>query len=90
MKRNMLSVLVGLLALFVVLELKIGERAEGAESSPKSRPKWEYKTMGCYDEKELATAGSEGWEMVAVVNTISKLDLNSLPLLTTQETDSSS
>jgi hypothetical protein len=39
MKRSVLSGLVGLLALFVVLELRIGGRAEGAESSPKSRTK---------------------------------------------------
>jgi hypothetical protein len=72
----MLSGLVGLFALFVVLELKIGGRAEGAESSPKPRPKWEYKAMECYDEEKLAKAGDEGWEMVAVVGTISKWDFN--------------
>lgn len=76
MKRAVLSSLIGLLALFGFLTLKVGGGAEGAESSPKSRTKWEYKTMGCYDEKALAKIGDDGWEMVAVVGTIDKWEFN--------------
>ena len=30
--------------------------------------KWEYLNMRWFDEKELATAGDQGWELVAVTS----------------------
>lgn len=72
MRRFILAGLVGLIALFALLALKVDAKDTDAESNQKSRPKWEYKTLDCYDEKELAKMGNEGWEMVAVAATVNK------------------
>jgi hypothetical protein len=74
-KRIAFSGLIGIAAIYAFLALRV-EAREGASSGTRSRSQWEYKTLDCYEDKALAQMGNEGWEMVAVVDTITKWEFS--------------